>query len=103
MSQPLRTLLLVLMAAAVSLMMVLVFKYRALSETQLAWHWLEMMQKHIFPAPLVQDWFGNNPPILARDLAVTWWQARPLTWWWLPALVLIARWLVLRKGSRRRG
>jgi len=101
-NQPLRMLLLVGMAVAVSLVMVLFFQYRNLSEAQLGWLWIEMLQKGIFPAPLVREWFGSNPPALARDLAVTWWQARPLTWWWLPGLVLLARWLVLKAGRRRR-
>jgi len=102
MASPGRLLVMVLVATVVSLAMVLVVTNRMLPANQMPELWERMVIFELTPAPLVREWFGASPPSLVRDLAVTWWKAQPLTWWWLPALVLLARWLVLRLGRRRK-
>mgnify|MGYP001199955196 CR=1 FL=1 len=102
MASPGRLLVMVLVATVVSLAMVLVVTNRMLPANQMPELWERMVIFGLSPAPLVREWFGASPPSLVRDLAVTWWKAQPLTWWWLPALVLLARWLVLRLGRRRK-
>ncbi len=103
MPSPWRLLALLLLALVLSLALLLWLTYRLTPADMIPWYWAEMIIKGRFPAKLVQEWFGNNPPDGVRGLAVAWQRAQPRDWWWLPVLVLALPWVLGRLRRRRPG
>ena len=105
MARLVRLLVMVLVAVLLSLVLLLLITGRNLGElstVEIQARWLVLVVRQAPVARFVVEHFGSDPPLWMRHLALIWHQARPLSWWWLPFLMLGAMIFVGRRSRRGR-
>jgi len=105
MSRLARLLLMALVAVVLSLVLLLLITGRnlgELSQVEIQARWLILVVKGAPVARFVGDHFGDNPPLWVRHLGLIWHQAQPLSWWWLPLIMMGAMLFVGRRSRRGR-
>jgi hypothetical protein len=96
-----RIFFLIVFSVAMSLALLLLVVGRNLRDSMIPMQWAKMLVSGDPAAKMVMDYFGSSPPSWAIRLAVTWNQADPLSWWWLPFLLMAAV-VILGRIARRR-
>ncbi len=100
-----RMLIMALVAVLLSLVLLLLITGRNLgdlSQVEIQARWFVLVVKGAPVARFVKEHFGDTPPLWVRHLALVWHQARPLSWWWLPLVMLGAMVFVGRRSRRHR-